>query len=95
MDRASIVAATRGTDAIVSAVNPLGYRNWSQLVLPMIEKTIAAAKDRGAYPTTRDDLQLYGLDALPILKEDSPLRHQNQPPDGSSPLRRRYVTRLP
>ena len=24
-----------------------------------------------------------------------PLRHQNQPPDGSRPLRRRYVTRLP
>jgi hypothetical protein len=34
-------------------------------------------------------------DAPPISKEDSPLRHQNQPPDGSRPLRRRYVTRLP
>jgi hypothetical protein len=37
----------------------------------------------------------YGLDAFPILKEDSPVRHQNQPPDGSRPLMRRYVTRLP
>ena len=26
---------------------------------------------------------------------DSPLGHQNQPPDGSRPLMRRYVTRLP
>jgi uncharacterized protein YbjT (DUF2867 family) len=43
MDRASIVAAVSGTDAIVHAVNPLGYRNWSQLVLPMIENTIAPA----------------------------------------------------
>ena len=34
-------------------------------------------------------------DAFPISKGDSPLRHQNQPPDGSTPLRRRYVTRLP
>jgi hypothetical protein len=35
------------------------------------------------------------LDAPPISKEDSPLRHQNQPPDGTTPLMRRYVTRLP
>jgi ATP-dependent Clp protease ATP-binding subunit ClpA len=33
------------------------------------------------------------LRSLP--KEDSPLLHQNQPPDGSRPLRRKYVTRLP
>jgi hypothetical protein len=33
--------------------------------------------------------------ALPISKEDLPLRHQNQPPNGSRPFRRRYVTRLP
>lgn len=25
----------------------------------------------------------------------APLRYQNQPPDGTRPLRRRYVTRLP
>jgi hypothetical protein len=33
--------------------------------------------------------------ALPIWKEDSPLRRQNQPPDGTTSLMRRYVTRLP
>jgi hypothetical protein len=39
---------------------------------------------------------LIGLTVLPgmILKEDS-LANQNQPPDGSMPLMRRYVTRLP
>ncbi len=31
----------------------------------------------------------------PISKEDPPLCHQNQPPDGTTPLSRRYVTRLP
>ena len=31
----------------------------------------------------------------PIFEEDSPRLHQNQPPDGSRPLMRRYVTRLP
>jgi hypothetical protein len=34
-------------------------------------------------------------DAPPISKEDSPLHPQNQPPDGTMPLMRRYVTRLP
>jgi uncharacterized protein YbjT (DUF2867 family) len=32
MDRASIISAAEGTDAVVHAVNPPGYRNWSQLV---------------------------------------------------------------
>ena len=41
-------------------------------------------------------LILAGLSmGFPTLNEDSPLRHQHQPPDGSRPLRRRYVTRLP
>ena len=30
----------------------------------------------------RDDLHLWYEKALPILKEDSPLPHQNQPPEG-------------
>ncbi len=94
MDRASIVAAARGTDAVVRAVNP-SYRNGSQLVLPMIENTIAAANDSGARILLPGTIYNYGLDAFPILKEDSPLRHQNQPPDGSRSLRRRYVARLP
>src|SRR5580693_8085119 len=66
MDRASIVAAAKGTDAVVHAVNPPGYRNWSQLVLPMIENTIAAAKGR-TYLTPRDDLQL-GPGCVPDLE---------------------------
>src|SRR6202451_388559 len=48
LDRNLIVAAAQGTNAIVHAVNPPGYRNWAALVLPMIENTIAAAKTSGA-----------------------------------------------
>src|ERR1700677_77446 len=48
LDQASIVDAARGTEAIVHAVNPPGYRNWATLVLPMIENTIAAARTSGA-----------------------------------------------
>ena len=54
-----------------------------------------AAKDSGARILLPGPIYNYGLDAFPIVKEDSPLRHQNQPPEGSRPLRRRYVTRLP
>jgi nucleoside-diphosphate-sugar epimerase len=73
-DRASIVAAAKGTDAVVHAVNPPGYRNWSQVVLPMIENTIAAARETGARILLPGTIYNYGPDAFPILKEDSPQR---------------------
>ena len=41
-------------------------------------------------PTVRTDIEAW-FD----LERDSQLRHQNQPPDGTRPLMRRYVTRLP
>lgn len=50
MDTASVIhAATRGDGvvAIVHAVNPPGYRNWSSQVLPMIDNTLAAARAAG------------------------------------------------
>jgi hypothetical protein len=47
--------------------------------------------ERGRIPTRAQDRPMRnGLSATP-----APLRHQNHPPDGSRPLRRRYVTRLP
>jgi hypothetical protein len=54
-----------------------------------------AAKDSGARILLPGTIYNYWPDAFPILKEDSLVRHQNQPPDGSRPLMRRYVTRLP
>ncbi|MDX0015221.1 NAD(P)H-binding protein [Sinorhizobium meliloti] len=50
MDGASVVRAATlgdGVAAIVHAVNPPGYRNWSSLVLPMIDNTLAAARAAG------------------------------------------------
>ncbi len=38
-----VVAAAKGVDVIVHAVNPPGYRKWSEVVLPMLDNTIAAA----------------------------------------------------
>jgi nucleoside-diphosphate-sugar epimerase len=72
LDRASIVAAAQGADAIVHAVNPPGYRNWATLVLPMIENTIAAAKSSGPRILLPGTIYNYGPDAFPVLREDSP-----------------------
>jgi nucleoside-diphosphate-sugar epimerase len=74
LDRASIIEAGRGTDLIVHAVNPPGYRNWATLVLPMIENTIAAAKASGARILLPGTIYNYGHDAFPVLREDSPQR---------------------
>jgi len=72
LDRASVIAAAQGADAIVHAVNPPGYRNWATLVLPMIENTIAAAKSSGARILLPGTIYNYGPDAFPVLREDSP-----------------------
>jgi nucleoside-diphosphate-sugar epimerase len=74
LDRDSIVAAAQGTNAIVHAVNPPGYRNWAALVLPMIENTIAAAKASGARILLPGTIYNFGPDAFPVLREDSPQR---------------------
>src|SRR5215472_4350909 len=43
LNREDVMAAARGCAVIIHAVNPPGYRRWSELVLPMLDNTIAAA----------------------------------------------------
>ncbi|BDP43933.1 membrane protein (plasmid) [Deinococcus aetherius] len=74
MDRDSIVRAAQGVQAIMHAVNPPGYRGWSQLVLPMIENTVEAARVSGARILLPGTIYNYGQDAYPVLREDSPQR---------------------
>jgi hypothetical protein len=57
---------------IVHAVNPPGYRNWGQWVLPMLESSISAACASGARILLPGTLYNYGPDAFPVLHEDSP-----------------------
>lgn len=50
MEAASVRRAATlgdGVSVIVHAVNPPGYRNWSSLVLPMMDATLAAARAAG------------------------------------------------
>ncbi|MDP9996012.1 nucleoside-diphosphate-sugar epimerase [Variovorax boronicumulans] len=73
MDRQAVMGAAKGCSVIVHAVNPPGYRNWAQLVLPMLDNTIAAAKAEGATIVLPGTVYNYGPDAFSgPIGEDAP-----------------------
>ncbi|NRF65830.1 NAD(P)H-binding protein [Aquincola sp. S2] len=74
MNRADVLQAARGCAVIVHAVNPPGYRRWAELVLPMIDNTIAAAIAERATVVLPGTVYNHGPDAFPLLREDSPQR---------------------
>jgi nucleoside-diphosphate-sugar epimerase len=74
MNRDDVVRAAQGVQLIVHAVNPPGYRNWGQLVLPMIDNTIAAARASGARILLPGTVYNYGPGVLPHIYEDAPQR---------------------
>lgn len=72
MRREDVVTAMGPASLIVHAVNPPGYRNWSRLVLPMLDNTIAAARLGGGRIVLPGTVYNYGPDAFPLIGEDSP-----------------------
>src|SRR5471032_975286 len=72
LNRQEVLAAARGCAVIVHAVNPPGYRNWGELVMPMIDNTIAAAIAERATIVLPGTVYNFGPDAFPLLSEDSP-----------------------
>ncbi|MBI3444917.1 MAG: NAD(P)H-binding protein [Magnetospirillum sp.] len=76
MDTASVIrAATQGDGVavIVHAVNPPGYRNWSSLVLPMIDNTLAAARAvGGARVVLPGTVYNYDPARISLIDESSP-----------------------
>jgi nucleoside-diphosphate-sugar epimerase len=74
MSRSDVMAAASGCSVIVHAVNPPGYRRWSELVLPMLDNTIAAACAVGATIVLPGTVYNFGPDAYPVLSEESPQR---------------------
>jgi len=73
MNRDDVVRAAAGVDAIVHAVNPAGYRDWEQLVVPMIDNSIAAAKAAGgARIVLPGTIYNFDPDKTPVIGEDSP-----------------------
>lgn len=71
MQREDVLRAARGAAVIVHAVNPPGYRNWADLVVPMIDNTIAAAQAEGATIVLPGTVYNFGPDAFPLLEEDA------------------------
>ncbi len=72
MNRQDVARAALGCEVIVHAVNPPGYRRWGELVLPMIDNTIAVAAAQGATIVLPGTIYNYGPDAFPVLTETSP-----------------------
>ncbi len=72
MNAADVREAAEGADFIIHAVNPPGYRNWGELVLPMLDNTIAAARAVGARILLPGSIYNFGPDAFPVLSEVSP-----------------------
>jgi nucleoside-diphosphate-sugar epimerase len=67
-----VMTAAAGCSVIVHAVNPPGYRRWSELVLPMLDNSIAAARALRATVVLPGTIYNFGPDAFPVLAEDSP-----------------------
>jgi len=74
MNRQDVLSAAQGCAVIVHAVNPPGYRRWAELVLPMLDNSIAAAQAQGATIVLPGTVYNYGPDAFPVVTEDSPQR---------------------
>ncbi len=74
MQAADVLKAVEEADVIVHAVNPPGYRNWGQVVLPMLDNTIAAAKAVGARIVLPGTVYNFGPDVFPNVTEDSAQR---------------------
>ena len=71
MNRDEVVRAARGCAVIVHAVNPPGYRRWAELVLPMLDNTVAAAIAQRATIVLPGTVYNYGPDAFPVIAEDA------------------------
>ncbi len=74
MNAADVRAAAEGVGFIVHAVNPPGYRDWERLALPMLDNTIAAARQVAARIALPGTIYNFGPDAFPVPREDSPQR---------------------
>jgi nucleoside-diphosphate-sugar epimerase len=74
LNAADVARAAKDCSVIVHAVNPPGYRRWSELVLPMLDNSIAAATALGATIVLPGTIYNFGPDAFPVLTEESPQR---------------------
>lgn len=72
INQEDVSAAAEGCDVIVHAVNPPGYKSWRELALPMLERSIAAAKTSGATLVFPGNVYNYAPDIGRNVSEISP-----------------------
>ncbi len=72
INAADVAAAAEGVSLIIHAVNPPGYRDWSKLVLPMLDNTIAAARTSDALVVLPGTVYNYGVETFPSIDETAP-----------------------
>jgi nucleoside-diphosphate-sugar epimerase len=72
MDRASVVAAAEGSQLVVHAANPPGYRNWKGTVLPMADNALAAADAAGARLVMPGSVYNFAPDSGDRIGENAP-----------------------
>ncbi len=90
MDAGSVTRAAAGASLIVHGVNPPGYRKWGEVVLPMLDNTIAAAKANGAGILLPGTVYNFGPDAGLAPDEDAP----QHPKTRKGPIRVEMERRL-
>jgi nucleoside-diphosphate-sugar epimerase len=71
MKREDVVRVAEGAELIVHAVNPPSYNNWAELVVPMIDNSIAAARASGARIVLPGTVYNFGPETFPVLHENS------------------------
>ena len=74
MHAGAVVAAAAGAQLILHGANPPGYRNWRDLVLPMLESSIAAARASGARLVLPGTIYNFAPEDGPLLDERTPQR---------------------
>ena len=74
LDAETVAKAAKGVQAIVHAVNPPGYRDWDKVVLPMLDNSIAAARDAGARLALPGTIYNFDPASEPVLRPDTPQR---------------------
>jgi nucleoside-diphosphate-sugar epimerase len=90
LDRDSVAGAAKGVQAIVHAVNPPGYRQWGEVVLPMLDNSIAAACREDARLVLPGTIYNYDPAMTPVARPGMP----EQPGTRKGLIRREMEARM-
>jgi nucleoside-diphosphate-sugar epimerase len=73
LDHDAVVAAARGADVVLHALNPT-YTDWARLALPLAYSAISAAETAGATLLFPGNLYNYGSPLPAVIDEAAPMR---------------------